>query len=124
MVVRADILLGIVENKERQILKSAETTIDEKLSKEYKGGKQIAFFTSIFDGVGDHGRDELLDKYREAGWNVEYFADQKDGDTYLFQHEAVFPSELADVRQEYDRLGDQIHRLKDRKATLARALGK
>jgi hypothetical protein len=67
---------------DEQKLKQLESIIDKTIITAQKTGT-----TATFDGrgIGDYAtRTEIMDRYRTAGWHVEYHSDQREGDWLTF----------------------------------------
>lgn len=59
-----------------------ERTLDEAISKKFgRDGTQVAVSVSYID---ERIRRELTRRYAEAGWNVKYQEDQREGDWLIF----------------------------------------
>ena len=71
-------------------LKAAEKKVDTILSRGYRSGYTLRIaHKTIADMLPDYSdRERLMDTYRRAGWDVEHFTSQKDGD-----NEFIFSSE-------------------------------
>lgn len=68
---------------QRPIMSRVEEQLDQALqrSRDYR---QIIIGSEIVKELHPQMRAVLIDKYRGAGWNVEYHSDQRDGDFYTF----------------------------------------
>ncbi len=68
-----------------------EKKIDDFLDENYGLlGKSITLSIDLFAGYSPKIRDYVLDTYRKAGWNVEYFGfcRERDDINYIFSHKS------------------------------------
>lgn len=66
-----------------EALAAAEAKIDKALKSRYFTGGKISLPGNLY-GLDYNLRKKLIDRYRKAGWTVEHFSDQRDGDYYYF----------------------------------------
>lgn len=68
-----------------QEMKKLEEMIDKELIESMKSGSyQTTIAANKFPN--DISRKEIMNKYMQAGWNVKYESDQRDGDYISFQN--------------------------------------
>jgi hypothetical protein len=81
MVVRAEELLKKIEVKEKSILATLESDIDKALTEQFKGQQKadINISTTLWNDLTSSGRVKLIDKYRNAGWDVKHSSDSEQG---------------------------------------------
>jgi len=63
-------------------MKRVEDRIDAALMNPMYTGKQITISTNL---VPTHLWEEMEARYRNAGWTVTYYADQRDGSYWVFE---------------------------------------
>lgn len=83
VVIQAQELSEKIRKKESNLLKKAEESIDKVLLDEFDG-TDMCIGTTVMGDLRRNLRNELIDKYRNAGWSVKYESDQRDGDFYRF----------------------------------------
>ena len=93
MVIKANELTQKIKTIEADKLKTAEDSIDQRLMSGFDG-RQITISANIMKGISEVGKEALIDKYKQAGWDVKYHFDQRDGDFYELR-----PMENATARQ-------------------------
>lgn len=78
VVKKSDFSLGYLTEKQRKELEELCERIDRVLTENYVGGEPI----SIDIGSYPHKRvmKILEDRYKEAGWDIIFHSDQRDGD--------------------------------------------
>jgi hypothetical protein len=62
---------------------AAEKVIDRALSEDYTPGRDVNIAGSLLN-LDYHQRENLMTKYRRAGWSVRHISDQRDGDYFSF----------------------------------------
>jgi len=63
---------------------AAEKAIDRALSQDYSTGHSVTVCSSRIK-VPYQLRSKLINRYRQAGWDVKHTLDQGDGDFYTFK---------------------------------------
>lgn len=72
----------IQENAEK--IKQLETKIDDILKSKYDGYCLVSISGDLFNDLKLCCRDELLSRYKAAGWDIEHVDNQRDGNNYYF----------------------------------------
>ncbi|MGD9728624.1 MAG: hypothetical protein AB7L09_01340 [Nitrospira sp.] len=62
--------------------RAAEERIDSLLAERYFSGGSVHMDYSYI-GLEYHLQEDLLDRYRRAGWKIEHFSDQREGTSYV-----------------------------------------
>ena len=76
-----------IRRQETDAIQQFETTIDRALMTTYQGqGRQVTVNMPRGNQVRDFVLRQLLDRYRQAGWDVREQHDQRDGDFIQFTH--------------------------------------
>lgn len=65
-------------------LQALEAKIDKSLVQGLKDGEDSITFAANLLGSTAVVREALIQRYKNAGWNVQYHSDQRDGDYYSF----------------------------------------
>ncbi len=68
--------------KSKENIKSLEQRIDKALIDSLKNKESMNFSADLFPD--EITRKTIIDKYRDAGWNVKYITDQRDGNYLEF----------------------------------------
>ncbi len=98
-----DLLTKLTKTDMSQI-KNAESLIDEIL--------ELASLSELSEGVyidaslipvGEKVSAKIKDMYRNAGWTVSYFSDQRDGDAWVFKINKRFREDSDPLRPDYLR---------------------
>ena len=93
MVVKPNELANLVTKEEKEVIKRLEKRIDDYLTKEFRGTGSLAFgINEDFRNLRIPTREKLLDKYKQAGWNVKEISDQRDGDYIEFSYNVTTDS--------------------------------
>ena len=69
--------------KDNEAVKRAEKDIDKALREDFDGTRMI-YSADLLGNMSKRARDEIIQKYRTAGWQVTYSSDQRDGDYLTF----------------------------------------
>jgi hypothetical protein len=103
MVINAQELESRIKTKNAKLLDKLETTIDAELEKNYCESKgSILFSNRELGSLTNFLRETLFDRYRQAGWEVHYHYDQRDGDYAEFK---IKRQESGDSGQAYSTGG-------------------
>lgn len=84
MVLNANELETRVLQKESTKLHRTEKVLDEYLEQAFDGHRAIVGIPKEYYDLHELTRKDLLKKYENAGWNVKYQSDQRDGDFFEF----------------------------------------
>ncbi|GAF88156.1 unnamed protein product [marine sediment metagenome] len=84
MVVRPEEVLGKLMTDELVEIDQLEPALDLALGK-FDGTKMTIGARML--GNSKRVKDVMLEKYREAGWKIQYQFDQRDGDFYYFSEQ-------------------------------------
>jgi hypothetical protein len=96
MVVKPRELINLITDEEKPVIKRLEKRIDDCLTKDFRGTGSLAFgMNEDFKSLRPPTKEKLLDKYRQAGWNVKEISDQRDGDYVEFSYNS------REERQDY-----------------------
>lgn len=103
MVVKPRELEQRIKAKEGPAMQQFEATVDEELTRRFAGRGQ-GVSVGVPRGIRRFVLDQVLDKYRQAGWNVQIVYDQRDGDYIEFKEAG------GDYQGPYGRGADQLDR--------------
>jgi len=89
MVVGPHELKDIIEKEDQPKMEQLEARIDACLKDTFTGQGGVYVGSNLFSDVRPLLVNAVLDKYRAAGWDVQYHSDQRDGDCYTFTPNAT-----------------------------------
>lgn len=93
MVIGPQELEEMLMRKEEPLAMLAEEEIDTALEDRFNGGRAVFNAPADFKNLRQDHQEQLLNKYRQAGWQVKQETDQKEG-LYL-QFERQRPRQKA-----------------------------
>lgn len=83
MVINPKQLLESITKKDQTMLKRLEKRIDECLSEDFDGSSTCISINDDCASLRPYVLNQLLNKYRHAGWSVKTEYDSREGDAYL-----------------------------------------
>lgn len=81
MAVRKDELQNYLTEAQKNEADAVEASVDAYLKEHYQG----RLIYCAIPGTRSKVADEVMRRYREAWWVVEFFSDQRDGDSLKFE---------------------------------------
>ena len=80
MVIRYDELENKIKDMDKTKVEALESKIDNALLDSYGNGSSVTIGITNLDLPRQYVMNDLFSQYRQAGWEVKYNSDQRDGD--------------------------------------------
>lgn len=85
MAISPKNLVTRIRENSADALAAAEKKTDKALEERFDWQYSVSISTSITGNLPPPVKEDFLNKYRAAGWDVTYHSDQRDGDFYTFK---------------------------------------
>lgn len=87
MVIGPKELEQKIRQEQKPLMEQLEQKIDEALQRSYSGRGSVSIDANSVSGLNQLSTEEVIGKYKLAGWDIKYHSDQRDGSFYQFKEQ-------------------------------------